>query len=688
MLYCSNVLPLRGIGREIPISRLQDLSRRAEELKDLINYHNHRYYVLDAPEIADTEYDELVRELIAIESGHPELVTSDSPTQRVGGEPSEAFKPVRHRSRMMSLANAFSFEELAGFFNRISGDLETDRIELVCELKIDGVAVSLTYEHGMYISAATRGDGEVGEDITGNVKTIQSLPLRLFLEAPPDVLEVRGEAYLSKEQFKQINEEREEQGLPLFANPRNAAAGSLRQLDPKIVAKRNLDVFLYALGHAEGVAFTDQWGLLKYMEAAGLKINKHIKKVGSVQEAYEFCEYWQEQRHSLPFEIDGVVIKVNSLAQQEKLGATSKAPRWAIAYKFPAEQKTTVVLDIELNVGRTGALTPTAVLEPVVVAGSTVSRATLHNEDEIKRKDIRIGDTVIIQKAGDVIPEVVAPIVSKRTGSEREFEMPNECPVCGGEVVRPAGEAVARCININCPAVIFEHVLHFAGRGAMDIDGLGESVARQLLDKGMINDVADIYYLGKERLLTIEHFADKAAENLVAAVGHSKERPLSRVLFALGIRHVGSHVAEVLAETFGSVDRIAQASFDELVATPEVGPRIAESVIEFFSEERNRFVLEKLRSAGVRMEQETAAVKSIVQALNGLTFVFTGGMTRFTRGEAEELVKAKGGKASSSVSKKTDYVVAGENPGSKYDKAKALGVKTITEDEFMRLISG
>ncbi|WP_286678600.1 NAD-dependent DNA ligase LigA [Candidatus Aquicultor secundus] len=668
------------------MSKLQEANNRAEELRSLIYYHDHRYYVLDAPEISDAEYDELMRELIAIETEHPELVTPDSPTQRVGGEPSQAFKPVRHRARMMSLANAFSFEELAAFFNRISGELGTDQIELVCELKIDGVAVSLTYEHGMYVNAATRGDGEVGEDITANVKTIQSLPLRLFLEAPPDVLEVRGEAFLSKEQFKQINEEREELGIPLFANPRNAAAGSLRQLDPKVSAKRNLDMFVYALGYVEGVAFTDQWGLLKYMEAAGLKINKHIKKVGSVQEAYEFCEYWQDKRHSLPFEIDGVVIKVNSFARQEKLGATSKAPRWAIAYKFPAEQKTTVVLDIELNVGRTGALTPTAVLEPVVVAGSTVGRATLHNEDEIKRKDIRIGDTVIIQKAGDVIPEVVAPIVSKRTGSEREFAMPHECPVCGGEVVRPAGEAVARCININCPAVIFEHVIHFAGRAAMDIDGLGESVAHQLLDKGMIKDVADIYYLTKERLLGIEHFADKAAENLQAAIEHSKERPLARLLFALGIRHVGAHVAEVLAETFGSIDALSRASFDELVATPEVGPKIAESIIEFFDEQRNRAVLEKLKSAGVKMEQEAATGKGIARNLNGLTFVFTGGLTQFTRGEAEELVKSMGGKASSSVSKKTDYVVIGENPGSKYDKAKALGVKIITEDEFKRLV--
>ncbi len=630
-----------------------------------------------------------MRELIDIEAAHPELITPDSPTQRVGGEPSDAFKPVRHRTKMLSLANAFSFGELTAFFNRISSELGTEKVEMVCELKIDGVAVALTYEHGIYTGAATRGDGEVGEDITANVKTIQSLPLRLFLGSPPDILEVRGEAYLSKEQFKQINEEREEDGQPLFANPRNAAAGSLRQLDPKVTSRRHLGLFVYALGYATGIEFPDQWGLLQYLKTAGFKINPHITKVGTLKEAYSFCEEWQEKRHSLPFEIDGVVIKVNSFAQQKKLGLTSKAPRWAIAYKFPAEQKTTRLIDIELNVGRTGAVTPTAVLEPVVVAGSTVGRATLHNEDEIKRKDIRIGDTVIVQKAGDVIPEIVAPIVSKRDGSEKEFVMPHECPACGGEVVRPEGEAVARCVNINCPAVIFEHIIHFASRGAMDIEGLGESAARQLLDKGIIKDVADIYYLDKEKLLGIEHFADKAADNLYNAIKRSKERPLAKLLFALGIRHVGSHVAEVLAGNFESVEKLSHATPEELIEIQEVGPKIAESIIEFFHENRNRSVVEKLRQAGVKMEQEKPGGAGLsARSFAGMTFVFTGALTLFTRGEAEGLVKSMGGKASSSVSKKTDYVVVGENPGSKYDKAKSLGVKIITEDDFKRLVSG
>lgn len=672
----------------VSIRQIKEVVKRAEELKSLLNYHNHRYYVLDAPEISDAEYDELMRELIDIEAVYPELITPDSPTQRVGGEPSNAFKPVRHRTKMLSLANAFSFSELAAFFNRISSELGTNEVEMVCELKIDGVAVSLDYDHGMYAGAATRGDGEVGEDITTNVKTIQSLPLRLFLDSPPDILEVRGEAYLSKEQFKQINEERGDAGQLEFANPRNAAAGSLRQLDPKITAKRHLGIFVYALGYAAGVEFSDQWELLQYLKIAGFKVNPHIAKVGTPKEAYEFCKEWQEKRHSLPFEIDGVVIKVNSFAQQEKLGITSKAPRWAIAYKFPAEQKTTKLISVELNVGRTGALTPTAVLEPVVIAGSTVSRATLHNEDEIKRKDIRIGDTVIVQKAGDVIPEIVAPIVSKRDGSEKEFVMPRECPVCGGEVVRPEGEAVARCININCPAVIFEHLIHFASRGAMDIEGLGESVARQLLNKGMIKDVADIYYLDKEKLLSIEHFADKAAENLYNAIRKSTDRPLARVLFALGIRHVGSHVAEVLADSFNSIGKLSHATLEELIKIQEIGPKIAESIVGFFHEERNRTVLEKLHRAGVKIEQEKPKSTNYTRSFAGMTFVFTGALTLFTRDEAEGLVKSIGGKASSSVSKKTDYVVVGKNPGSKYDKAKSLGVKIITEDDFKRLISG
>ncbi|MDI6817413.1 MAG: NAD-dependent DNA ligase LigA [Actinomycetota bacterium] len=668
------------------MSDKQAFKKRAEELRRQVNYHNYRYYVLDSPEISDDEYDSLIRELETMERQYPELITPDSPTQRVGAEPSEAFRPVKHRSRMLSLANAFSFEELTDFFNRISRELDTDKIEFVCELKIDGVAVAIVYENGVYISGATRGDGEVGEDITANIKTIQSLPLRLLTDGELGLLEVRGEAYLSKGQFKQLNEEREEEGLPLFANPRNAAAGSLRQLSPGATAERHLDMLVYALGFSSALSFSGHWETLAFLREAGLKVSNYSRKAASIEEAYGFCKSWQEKRHALPFEIDGVVIKVDSFEQQDILGITSKAPRWAIAYKFPAEQQTTVLRDIELNVGRTGAVTPTAVLDPVVVAGSTVSRATLHNEDEIRRKDIRIGDTVIIQKAGDVIPEIVASIVSKRTGNEREFVMPATCPVCGGDVVRPEGEAVARCVNINCPAVIFEHVQHFASRGAMDIDGLGESVARQLLDKALIRDVADIYYLTKENLLAIEHFADKAADNLFNAIEASKERPLARLLFALGIRHVGAHVAEVLAEHYGSVAALSGASDEELTGIDEIGPRIAESIVDFFGEERNTQVIEKLRCAGVKMEQ--AVVARPEQRFTGQTFVFTGTMSKMTRSEAEAIVKSMGAKASSSVSKKTAYVVVGEDAGSKYDKAKSLGVKILTEEEFMGLING
>jgi DNA ligase (NAD+) len=672
------------------VEQEQARKERVKELRNKIYHHNYRYYVLDSPEISDAQYDELLRELIAIEESYPELIIPESPTQRVGATPSTTFTQVRHRSKMLSLANAFSITELEAFFNRISSELKISEVPLVCELKIDGIAVSLTYEDGLYTNAATRGDGETGEDITANVKTIASLPLRLMVDNAPELMEVRGEAFLSKQQFKQLNEEREEQGLPLFANPRNAAAGSLRQLDPKITAGRNLDIFVYGLGFVSGKEFASHWESLTYMRDIGFHVNKYAKRVDTIEDVYDFCELWQEKRHSLPFEIDGVVVKVDSYEQQEVLGLTSKAPRWAIAFKFPAEQQTTKLLGIEVNVGRTGAITPQAILEPVVVAGSTVARATLHNEDEVRRKDLKIGDWVIVQKAGDIIPEIVAPIVSKRDGSERDFKMPTECPVCGGEVVRPEGEAVLRCININCPAMIFEHIVHFASRGAMDIEGLGESVARQLLEKSMIHDVADIFYLQKEELLKIEHFKEKASRNLLEAIQKSKDKPMSRLLFALGIRHVGAHVAEVLAIHFGSMDRLLNAEVEELVAIPEVGPRIADSIVEFFNEERNLSVIDKLQKAGVRMDEniEDGAGSGTEpdSRFVGKTFVFTGTLTKFTREEAGMIVKAKGGKATTSVSKKTDFVVVGEDAGSKFDKAKSLGVKTLTEEEFKKML--
>lgn len=666
------------------IENVSAVKKRLKELRNLINYHDYRYYVLDSPEISDAEYDELMRKLIAIEGAHPELVTPDSPTQRVGAPPAEGFLPVRHRSRMLSLADAFSFDELSAFFERVGRALPGEEVDYVCELKIDGTAISLNYEDGLLTRGATRGDGETGEDITSNIKTIRSIPLRLRLEKPPAFMEVRGEAYFSKEQFEEINKERSKEGLPLFANPRNAAAGSLRQLDPNITARRELDSIFYSLGYVPGISFRTHWEVLQFLKKAGFKISKYAERTEDSQKVFDFCSRWQERRDTLPYEIDGVVIKVNSLDQQARLGATSKSPRWAIAYKFPAEQRTTKIVDITVNVGRTGAVTPVAILEPVRVAGSTVSRATLHNEDEMRRKDVRIGDTVVVQKAGDVIPEVVAPVTSKRTGAERVYRMPKKCPVCGADVVRPPDEAVARCTGIACPAQIFEHILHWASRGAMDIDGLGPAVVSQLLEKGMIEDVADLYYLTREDLLTIEHFADKAAENLLNAIEVSRNRPLSKLLFGLGVRHVGSHVASVLAKHYPSMENLKKASYDDLMMTKEVGPRIAESVVAFFKQNRNLRVLDKLKQAGVRMKEARKA--EVPQRLAGLTFVLTGTLAGFTREQAKEAIGGLGGEVSSSVSRKTDYVVAGENPGSKYDKARELGVKILDEEEFVRLI--
>jgi len=665
---------------------INDLKKKVEELRELINYHNYRYYVLDSPEISDSEYDELMRELETIEKEQPELVVPDSPTQRIGAPPAEGFLPVRHHSKMMSLQDAFSFQEVSEFFDRLNRLLPDQKLEFVCELKVDGTAMALTYEDGVYVRGATRGDGEVGEDITPNLKTIRSIPLRLRIANPPRLLEARGEAYLAKRQFKALNEERANEDMPLFANPRNAAAGSLRQLDPKSTAKRGLDAIFYGVGYISDGKFESHWDNLKFLERVGFKVSEHTRKVKSHREIFDFCSEWQEKRDTLPFEIDGVVIKVNALEAQATLGATSKSPRWAIAYKFPAEQRTTKVKDITVNVGRTGALTPTAILEPVRVAGSTVSRATLHNEDEIRRKDVRIGDTVIIQKAGDVIPEVVAPVISKRRGVERIYEMPKFCPVCGAETIRPVGEAVTRCTGIACPAQLFERTFHWGSRGAMDIEGLGGAAIRQLLDKKFISDVADLYSLSKKDLLQIEHFADKAADNLLKSIAVSKNRPFSRKLFGLGIRHVGSHIATVIATNFPSIEKLMRVSYEDLVDIPEIGPKIAQSITAFFKQGRNLRVVEKLIKTGVKMEEPREA--RVTHKLKGTSFVLTGALSRFTREEASEKIEQLGGRVASSISAKTDYLVAGENPGSKYQKAKELGVKIIGEDDFLELVSG
>ncbi len=668
---------------------------RIEELRQQINHHNYRYYVLDQPTVSDAEYDRLMRELLAIEEEHRELVTPDSPTQRVGAMPATAFQSYTHRVPMLSLSNAFGEDELRAFDKRVKRMLAMEEdagVEYVAELKIDGLAVSLTYENGRFVRGATRGDGFLGEDISTNLRTIRAIPLRMCVTQEsairsgfPPVIEVRGEVFMLHEEFRRINREREESGEQTFANPRNAAAGSIRQLDPSIAASRKLDIFIYGAGYMEDGAFASHFEMLDTFRSWGFKVNPNIRLCTSVESVLAFIAEWGEKRETLDYDIDGVVVKVNSLDLQERLGFVARSPRWATAYKFPATQETTVVNDIIVGVGRTGALTPVAIMEPVEVGGVTVSRATLHNEDEIRRKDIRIGDTVVIQRAGDVIPEVVQVITEKRTGAEREFVMPAECPVCGGDVERPEGEAVTRCVNIACPAQIKERIRHFASRGAIDIEGVGPAQVDQLIDKGLIRDPADLYYLTIEQILTLDRMAEKSAANTYNAIQSSKTPTLARLIYGLGIRHVGEHVAQVLADHFGSIEAVAGASEEELSAVPEVGPVIAASIRSFSEEEANMEVLRKLREAGVM--PETGKLVETREGIAGKTFVFTGALQTFTREDAEEKVRALGGKATSSVSKNTDFVVAGENAGSKLQKARDLGITVLTEQEFEEMIA-
>ncbi|AEE90801.1 DNA ligase [Tepidanaerobacter acetatoxydans Re1] len=659
---------------------------RIKELRESIDYHNYRYYVLDNPEITDAEYDKLMRELISLESQFPQLITPDSPSQRVGGEPLEAFKKVTHREPMISLADAFSEEELRDFNRRVTENVG-NQVEYVVELKIDGLAVSLTYENGLLVTAATRGDGVVGEDVTQNVKTIKSVPLRLNIQKDkiPMVIEVRGEIYLSKEGFKKLNEEREEMGLPTFANPRNAAAGSIRQLDSKITAKRPLSTFMYALGYVEGIEFNTHLEVLEFYKACGFKVNPHIKSFNNFDDVIDYCMSWKEKRHSLPYEIDGMVIKVNSLHFQKILGSTAKTPRWAIAYKFPAEQKISVIEDIVVSVGRTGVLTPNAVLTPVQIAGSTVSRATLHNEDYIKEKDIHIGDSVIVQKAGDIIPEVVAVIKEKRTGNEKEFKMPHRCPECGSEVIRLPGEVAYRCTGVSCPAQIRRRIIHFASRDAMDIRGLGPAIVSLLLSENLIKDVSDIYFLKKEALIPLERMGEKSANNLIKAIENSKKQPLNRLVYALGIPLIGSKASLTLAQEFKSMDRLQNATYEELIKIPEIGDKMAESIIAFFKQEQTKALITRLKEAGVNMLYAKEEIGP--KPLENLTFVLTGALEKYSRSKAQELIENLGGKVTGSVSKKTDYVVVGKDPGSKYNKALELGVKILDEQQFEEMIS-
>jgi DNA ligase (NAD+) len=661
----------------------QDIERakeRIEALRDEIEVHNHRYYVKDDPSISDAQYDKMIRELEKLEKQYPTLASPFSPTQRVGGRPREGFATLRHLTPMMSLANAFDKSELRDFERRVSQALPGEPVSYVVEPKIDGLAVSLIYENGIMSRGATRGDGEMGEDISANLKPIRSVPLQLHQVVP--VLEARGEAYMSKDSFARLNEAREDSGEPLFANPRNAAAGTLRQLDPKITASRKLNLFFYGIGYSDGVAPREHSDVLELLKGLGFRVNEY-RLFDDMTEIIEYCLDWQQRRFDLPYAVDGLVIKVNSLNQQQRLGATTKSPRWAIAYKFPPEQAVTTVRNIFVRVGRTGALTPTAEMDPVRIAGSTVSRATLHNEDNIREKDIRIGDRVLIQKAGDIIPEVVAVLPEERKGDEQIWSMPAECPSCGSRVARADGEAAVRCTYMACPAKLWEGLIHFSSRHAMDIAGMGPAVLSQILSGGLIRDPADLYSLRYDDLVTIERMGPKSAQNLLEAIKESKKKPLSRLIFALGIRHVGKRAAKILAVHYGSLEALMETGEEDLVAIPEIGPKIASSIVSFFAEPHNLQVIDKFVQAGVNTYTERNSSSS--GPLFGKVFVLTGSLDSFSRLEAQELVERLGGSVSSSVSRSTDYVVAGEKPGSKYDKALSLGIPVLDEGAFKAL---
>jgi DNA ligase (NAD+) len=659
-----------------------------EALREQIRYHNARYYELDEPEISDAEYDELVRRLLALEAEHPELITEDSPTQRPGG--AVTFSPVAHLVPMLSLDNAFSLGDLEAWGKRLER-LVPEPVAFVGEPKLDGLAISLVYERGRLVRAATRGDGVTGEDVTANVLTVGSVPRRLKLTSPPDVVEVRGEAFMPLEAFADLNRRQGEAGKRLFANPRNAAAGSLRQLDPQITASRNLAVFCYGTGALDpdpGVG--THWELLEWLRSAGVPVNDRIERFDTLGGVHDFAAAMLDARHDLGYEIDGAVIKVDDLAQRRRLGSTSKAPRWALAFKFPPEEKTTVLERIFVSIGRTGRATPFASLTPVFVGGSTVARATLHNEDEVARKDVREGDTVVVRKAGDVIPEVVAPVESLRPEGAEAWRFPKDCPVCHHELVRLEGEADRYCLNLECPAQRVQRIFHFASRGAMDIEGLGEKICVQLTERNLVVDVADLYSLDLATLTGLERLADKSATNLFEAIEASKQRPLAKLLVGLGIRHVGPTAAIALAAELGHMDRIAEAGADELVDVEGIGPTIAESIAQFFSEDRNRTVIEKLRAAGVNLEGPPrpppgAAAESL--PLAGLTFVLTGGLSGRSREEAGAALEALGAKVAGSVSKKTSYVVAGTNAGSKLAKAESLGVPVLDEAALDQILT-
>jgi DNA ligase (NAD+) len=660
----------------------RDATKRARELREQIDHHSYRYHVLDEPEVADAEYDALVGELMDIEAQFPDLVTSDSPTQRVGAPPSKAFAPVKHRTPMTSLDNCFSLEELQAWGKRVEraiGNVAAFEVEL----KMDGVAVNLIYEGGVLVKGATRGDGRTGEDITPNLRTVGAVPLKLRGKAPA-VVEVRGEVYMRTDDFETLNARLGDADLRTFANPRNAAAGSLRMKDPSVTRERKLSLICHGVGYIEGVRFKSQWGSLEMIKELGLRINDKSKLLNDLDEVHAFCRHWQEHRHDVPYEIDGIVVKVDSIAQQEELGFTSKAPRWAIAYKFPPEERTTVLKDIQVHVGRTGAVTPFAVLEPVFVGGVTVTTATLHNEDEVERKGVLVGDTVIVRRAGDVIPEVVGPVVSKRTGEERKFRMPRKCPSCGSEVIRPEGEAVSRCTGLDCPSQRVETLFHFAGRGAMDIEGLGYQTIIALVERGHLNDVSNIYELTRENIAELDGFAEKSIDNLMGAIERSKERPLGALLTGLSIPHVGGTTAYQIAAEVGSIDKLKTMTAEDLGALEGIGPIIARSIEAFFAQERNLEIIEKLQRSGVDPVEVPVTREG---PLLDKTFVLTGSLEGFSRSEATRAIEERGGKVTSSVSKKTDYLVAGADPGSKLAKAEQLGIEIVDEEGLTKLLA-
>ncbi len=674
---------------------LPDIAARAEDLRARLHHANYRYHVLDSPEISDAEYDHLLRALLDIEAAHPELAVADSPTQRVGAAPLSSFAPHTHRQPMLSLANAFSDDELREFDARVKRHLglpEDSAVEYVTELKIDGLAVSLTYQDGIFQTGATRGDGLTGEDITANLRTVAGIPLRL--RAPgepaarpaPGFVEVRGEVFLTHAEFARINAEREAEGEPVFANPRNAAAGSVRQLNSAITARRKLAVFLYALGEHSGPVAGSQMGLLQTFQAWGLRTNPSVQICPDIDAVLAFVARWTQEKAALSYDIDGIVVKVNSFAMQQDLGAVARTPRWAIAFKFPAAQARTRIIDIVVQVGRTGAITPIALVEPVTLPpASVVQRATLHNQSEITRKDVRVGDTVVIQKAGDVIPEIVQVVPDARPDGTQPFTLPTHCPQCGTLLVRPEGEAVTRCPNARgCPGQVAQRVIHFVSRRALDIQWLGEKHVAQLIDTGLIQDAADLYALTQEQLLPLERMGEKLAANIIAAIDGSKHPTLARLVYALGIRLIGEHAADLLARTFGTLELLQAATVEQLAAVHDIGQTTAESIAAFFALPESVVLLDKLARAGVRAQP--VSVAPVADTLAGKSFVFTGALSA-PREQLEALVQTQGGRVSSSVSGKTDYVVAGDSAGSKLDKARALGVAVLTEDEFRALLA-